>query len=106
MTDYTPSDILAFSVNQQPLKVGDAFDALMRDRVGNMIAAHQETYAQQAFNAPEEDEDEFDLPEDDLDDDLEDLDIDDLDDIDLSDDLDDLDDFDLDSDEEDTDEDA
>lgn len=103
MTDYTPSDILAFSINQQPLKVGDAFDALMRDRVGRMIDDHQETYTQVVFNAPEDDE-EFDLPDDDLDDDLEDLEIDDLDDIDLSDDLDDLDDFDL--DEEDTDEDA
>jgi hypothetical protein len=104
MTDYTPSDILAFSVNQQPLKVGDAFDALMRDRVGQMIDAHHETYSQQAFNAPEEDDVEFDLPEDELEDDLEDLEIDDLDDVDLSDDLDDLDDLDL--DEEDTDEDA
>ena len=112
MTDYTSSDILNFSVNQQPLQVGAAFDALMKDRAAAMIDAHAETYGQQVFNAPEDDEQlELDLPEDDVDDeDIEDLDVDldDLDDADLDvdDDLEDLDDLDLDSDEDITDEDA
>lgn len=110
MTDYTSSDILNFSVNQQPLQVGTAFDALMKDRAAALIDAHAETYA--AFNAPEEDDQlEFDLPDDDVDDeDIDDLDVDldDLDDtdLDLDDDLEDLDDLDLDSDEDITDEDA
>lgn len=97
MTDYTSTDILDFAANQQPLKVGSAFDALMRDRVSDMIASHQETYGQQVFNSSDdnEDEQEFDLPEDDLDD----FDLDGLDDE-----LEDLDDFDLDG--EVTDEDA
>ena len=104
MTDYTSSDILNFSVNQQPLNVGAAFDSMMRDRVNSIIDDHQETYVAQAFDAPEEDEQlELDLSDDD--DDLEDLDVDldDLDDLDVGDDFDDLD---LDSDEDITDEDA
>lgn len=108
MTDYTSSDILSFSNNQQPLQVGAAFDALMKDRAAALIDAHAQTFA--AFEAPEEDDDqlELDLPEDEVDSDIEDLDIDldDLDDIDVDDDLADLDDLEIESDEDITDEDA
>jgi hypothetical protein len=104
MTDFTSDDILNFSVNQQPLKVGDAFDALMRDRVAAIVDNHRETFSQDAFNEPEEDDFDLEDDEDFAEDDVEDLDID-LEDEDFED-LEDLEDLDLDSDEDDTDEDA
>lgn len=104
MTDFTADDILNFSVNQQPLKVGDAFDAMMRDRVAGIIDNHRETFNQTVFSAPEEDDFDLEDDEDFEEDDIEDLDID-LEDEDFED-LEDLEDLDLDSDEDDTDEDA
>jgi hypothetical protein len=104
MTDYTTADIVNFSAAQQPLRVGDAFDAILRGKIQDKLSDYQANYNQAVFNTAEDEA--FD-PEDedlDLDDDLEDLDLDDdLEDLDLDDDLEDLED-DLDGD--DTDEDA
>ena len=114
MTDYTVSDILDFSATQQPLKVGDAFDAVMRDKISQRLEAHKEMLAQSMFNDDEDEdfEDDIEVDEDDEDDleiDDEDLDalIDDEDDFEDDDDIDDtdLDDLDIDL-EDDTDEDS
>ena len=95
MTDYTTADIVNFSAAQQPLRVGDAFDAILRGKIQDKLSDYQANYNQAVFNTAEDEA--FD-PED------EDLDLDDdLEDLDLDDDLEDLED-DLDGD--DTDEDA
>jgi hypothetical protein len=109
MTDYTPNDILNYSINQQPLRVGDAFDYIMRDKISAGLDAYRAEFEASVFNA-QDDEEDFDQQDDDFEDEDIDLDSDDDDsedddeDIDL-DDLEDLD-LDLDSDEDDTDEDA
>lgn len=106
MTDFNTADILNYSINQQPLKVGDAFDSIMRDKVSAMIDDHQGTFNQTVFSAPEDDDQlEFDLEDIEVDDDIADEDIEDVD-LDIDDDFADLEDLEIDSDEEDTDEDA
>ncbi len=104
MTDFTPDDILGFSMNQQPIQVGNAFDAIMRDKVGERLNAFADAYIPTAFAEPEEleDQEEFDFDNDDVD--LDEIDVDS--DVDIEDiDLDDID-LELDSDEGIEDEDA
>lgn len=98
MTDYTTADIVNYSVAQQPLRVADAFDSILRAKVEAQLDDVRANFEQSVFaNA---DDTEFDPQEDDLD--LDDLDVD----LDLDDGLEDLEDLDIDLDEDDTDEDA
>lgn len=98
MTDYTTADILNFSATQQPLRVADAFDSILRAKIESQMDDVRTNFEQSVF-ANAEDTD-FDPQDDDLD-----LDLDD-DDLDLDDDLEDLEDLDIDLDGDDTDEDA
>ena len=82
MTDYTVQDIIDYSAVGQPLKVADAFNTVMQQKVNDRIAEFEAAIRPGMFSAHEEPE---------LDDDLEDLDLDDVE----------LDDLDLDSDEDD-----
>ena len=107
MTEYTTADILDYSALQQPLKVADAFDSVLRAKIEAQMDDFRTNFEQSVFATAEEPE--FDPQEDDLDlddVDLDDIDLDDDDDLDLDDDLDDLEDLDIDLDEDDTDEDA
>lgn len=110
MTDYTVKDIIDYSAAGQPLKVADAFNDIMKQKINDRIAEFESAIRPGMFSAHEEPE-----LEDDLDLDLDDVELDDLDldddddgweDSDGDDDL-DFDDEDLDLDDEDfTDEDA
>ena len=100
MTDHTVRDIIDYSAAGQPLKVADAFDDIMKQKVNDRIAEFEAAIRPGMFTAHEEPE---------LEDDIEDLDLDDveLDDLDLDNDDDDgwedADDDDLDFDDEDLD---
>lgn len=101
MTDYTVNDIIDFSAAGQPLKVADAFDSIMQQKVQDRIADFESAIRPGMFGAEEpelDDLDDIDFDDDDLDldddsdwddDDVEDLDFDDedldLDDEDFSD---------------------
>lgn len=106
MTDYTTADILDYSALQQPLKVADAFDSVLRAKIEAQMDDFRSNFEQSVFATAEEPE--FDPQEDDLDLDDVDLDddLDDDDDLDLDIDLEDLEDLDIDLDGDDTDEDA
>jgi len=111
MTDYTVQDIIDYSASGQPLKVADAFNDVMQQKVNDRIAEFEAAIRPNMFSAHEEPELEDDLDDLDLDDvELDDLDLDDDDDGDWDDSEDDdldFDDEDLDLDDEDfTDEDA
>ena len=98
MTEFTTNDIVNFSASQQPLKVADAFDSIMRAKLADRIDQFQANYSQNVFGPQDDEEDlNFEIDDEDLDLDDEDLDIEDIDD---------LEDIDLDLDEDDVDEDA
>ena len=98
MTEFTTNDIVNFSASQQPLKVADAFDSIMRAKLADRLDQFQANYSQNVFGAQDDEEDlNFEIDDEDLDLDDEDLDIEDMDD---------LEDIDLDLDEDDVDEDA
>lgn len=98
MTEFTTNDIVNFSASQQPLKVADAFDSIMRAKLADRIDQFQANYSQNVFGPQDDEEDlNFEIDDEDLDLDDEDLDIEDMDD---------LEDIDLDLDEDDVDEDA
>ena len=98
MTEFTTNDIVNFSASQQPLKVADAFDSIMRAKLADRLDQFQADYSQNVFGPQDDEEDlNFEIDDEDLDLDDEDLDIEDIDD---------LEDIDLDLDEDDVDEDA
>lgn len=106
MTDYTVNDIIDYSAAGQPLKVADAFNHVMQQKVQDRIADFESAIRPGMFGAEESELEDADLDDIDIDDD--DLDLDDDSDWD-EDDVDDLDfdDEDLDLDDEDfSDEDA
>ena len=57
---YSMSDLIQYSATQQPIEFGNAFDALMVDRLQDAIAAKKQEISSTMFGGPDPEEDDWD----------------------------------------------